>query len=46
MSNEEFNRKMEFIIEQQVQFAADIQIMRDMRQADLKLIDEQNRKLA
>ena len=31
MNNEEFERKMSFIIEQQAQFAADIQQMRELQ---------------
>ena len=31
MNNEEFERKMSFIVEQQVQFAADIQQMRELQ---------------
>src|SRR5262245_22287768 len=32
MNNEEFDRKMAFIVEQQAQFASDIQQMRDVQQ--------------
>ena len=31
MNNEEFERKMSFIVEQQAQFAADIQQMRELQ---------------
>jgi hypothetical protein len=31
MSNEEMNKKMEFIVEQQAKFAADIEIMREVQ---------------
>ncbi len=31
MNNEEFERKMAFIVEQQVQFATDIQLMREVQ---------------
>ena len=31
MSNEEMNKKMEFIVEQQAQFAADIEKMREVQ---------------
>jgi hypothetical protein len=31
MNNEEFERKMEFIVDQQAQFAADIQQMREVQ---------------
>ena len=46
MSNEEMNKKMEFIVEQQAQFAADIEIMREVQAADAKLLKEQDRKLS
>lgn len=46
MSNEEFDRKMEFIVEQQAQFVADIQVMREVHAADVKLLKEQDRKLS
>jgi hypothetical protein len=41
MSNEEMNKKMEFIVEQQAKFAADIEIMREVQAADAKLLKEQ-----
>ncbi len=34
MSNEEMNQKMEFIVEQQAKFAADIEIMREVQATD------------
>jgi len=40
MSNEEMNQKMEFIVEQQAQFAADIQAMREVQAADAKLLKD------
>jgi hypothetical protein len=46
MSDEEFNRKMDFIVEQQAQFAADIQVMREVHDADVKLLKEQDRRLS
>jgi hypothetical protein len=46
MSDEEMNRKMEFIVEQQAKFAADIEIMRDIQAQDAKLFKEQDRKLS
>ena len=46
MSNEEMNKKMEFIVEQQTQFAADIQVMREVQAADAKLLKDQYRKLS
>jgi hypothetical protein len=41
MSNEEMNRKMEFIVEQQAQFVADIGEMREVQARDAKLLKEQ-----
>lgn len=38
MSNEEMDKKMEFIIEQQAQFAADIQVAREIQAQDAKLL--------
>jgi hypothetical protein len=46
MTNEQFNAKMEFIVEQQAQFAADIQVMRGVHEADVKVLKEQDRKLS
>jgi DNA gyrase/topoisomerase IV subunit B len=46
MSNEEMNKKMEFIIEQQAQFAADIEVMREIQAADAKLLKENDRNLS
>ena len=46
MNNEEMNKKMEFIVEQQAQFAADIEKMREVQAADAKLLKEQDRKLS
>jgi hypothetical protein len=43
MSNEELNRKMEFIIEQQAQFSADIEVMREVHAADTKLLKEETK---
>ena len=45
MTNDEFNKRMEFIVEQQAQFTADIQIMRDVHEADVKLLKDQHRSL-
>jgi hypothetical protein len=45
MSNEEMNKRMEFIVEQQAQFAADIQVMREIQAQDANLLKEQDRKL-
>ena len=46
MSNEEMNQKMEFIVEQQAKFAADIEIMREVQAADAKLFSKQDRRLS
>ena len=43
MSNDELNRKMEFIIEQQAQFSADIEVMREVHAADTKLFKEESK---
>ena len=43
MSNEEFERKMEFIVEQQAQFAANIQVMQEVHDADVKLLKEETK---
>jgi len=36
MSNEEMNKKMEFIVEQQAKFAADVEILRKLQEADAR----------
>jgi hypothetical protein len=46
MSNEEMNKRMEFIVEQQAQFAADIQVMREVQAQDANVLKEQDRKLS
>lgn len=46
MSEEEMQKKMEFIIEQQAQFATDIQILRETQAADSKLLKEKHNSLA
>ena len=46
MSNEEMNKRMEFIVEKQAQFAADIQVMREVQAQDANLLKEQDRKLS
>jgi hypothetical protein len=40
MSEEELKKKMEFIVEQQAQFAADIQSMREVQARDAKLLKD------
>ena len=45
MSEEELNRKMEFIVEQQAQFTADIQAMREVHAADTQLLKEDTKLL-
>jgi hypothetical protein len=46
MSNEEMNRKMEFIVDRQVQFVADMNVMREVQEQDGKFLKEQYRKLS
>ena len=46
MSDEEMNKKMEFIVEQQAKFAAEIEIMREVQATDTRLLKEQGRKLS
>jgi hypothetical protein len=41
MSNEEMDKKMEFIVEHQARFAAEIEIMREVQAADAKLFKEE-----
>lgn len=45
MSEEEMQQKMEFIIEQQAQFATDIQILRETQAAESKLFREKHNTL-
>ena len=45
MSNEEMNKKMEFIVEQQAQFVADIEEMRKVQVQDTKLLKEETNVL-
>ena len=40
MSDEEMNKKMEFIVEQQAKFAAEIEIMREVQAADAKRLGD------
>ncbi|MGH9874484.1 MAG: hypothetical protein ACRD9S_18675 [Pyrinomonadaceae bacterium] len=40
MSDEEMNKKMEFIVEQQAKFAAEIEIMREVQATDAKQMRE------
>lgn len=40
MRNEEMNKKMEFIVEQQAKFAAEIEIMREVQAADAKRLTD------
>jgi chromosome segregation ATPase len=46
MGNEEMNRKMEFIVDQQTQFVADINVMREVQEQDGKFLKEHYRKLS
>jgi hypothetical protein len=45
MTNGELDKKIEFIIDQQAQFTADIQVMREVYAADTKLVKEQIQKV-
>ena len=45
MTNDEIQKRMEFIIEQQAQFAADIQLLRETQAADSKLLKEKHNSL-
>lgn len=40
MNNEEMNKKMEFIVEQQAKFAADIEILREIQAADARRLGD------
>ena len=40
MSEEELNQKMEFIVEQQAKFAADIETMREVQAADARRLGD------
>jgi hypothetical protein len=40
MSDEEMNKKMEFIVEQQAKFAADIEILREVQAADARRLGD------
>lgn len=40
MSNGEMNKKMEFIVERQAKFAADIEIMREIQAVDAKRLGD------
>ena len=46
MSDAEMNKKMEFIVDQQAKFAADIEIMREVQAAESKLLHEQYHRLS
>ena len=46
MSNEELNKKMEFIVEHQAKFAAEIEIMRETQAEESKLRNEQYRRIS
>jgi hypothetical protein len=46
MSNEEMNKKMEFIVEQQAQFAADLKGLREVQTQDGNLLKDQYWKLS
>jgi len=46
MTNEEIGQRIEFIIEQQAQFASDILVLRELQAADTKMLKEQYRNLS
>ena len=46
MTNEEMNKKMEFIVEHQAKFAAEMEMMRKKQAADAKLFEQQHRRLS
>jgi uncharacterized protein (DUF885 family) len=46
MTNEEIGQRIEFIIEQQAQFASDIQVLRELQAADTKMLKEQYQNLS
>jgi predicted nucleic acid-binding Zn-ribbon protein len=46
MSDGELDKKIEFIIDQQAQFTADIAVMREVHAADTKLLTQQYRNLS
>ena len=46
MSDEEMNKKMEFIVEHQAKFAAEIEVMREVQAAESKLSNERYDRLS
>ena len=40
MNNEEMNKKMEFIVEHQAKFAADIEMMREVQESDARRVKD------
>jgi len=46
VTNEQIEKRIEFIIEQQAQFASDIQVLREIQAADTKMLKEQYRNLS
>ena len=46
MTNGDLDKKIEFIIDQQAQFTADIEVLRELHEADTKLLKEQYRNLS
>lgn len=46
MSNEELNKKMEFIVEHQAKFAADMEMMREAQAAETAARKEEDQKLS
>ena len=45
MTDDEIQKRMEFIIEQQAQFATDIQLLREAQAADFKIMNEKHNAL-
>jgi ABC-type transporter Mla subunit MlaD len=45
MTNGDMQKTIEWIVEHQAQFAADLEVMREVHQADTKLLKEQYRNL-
>jgi hypothetical protein len=46
MTNEEMNKKMDFIVEHQAKFPAEMEMMREKQAADAKLFEQQHRRLS
>jgi hypothetical protein len=46
MTNEEMNKKIEFIVEHQAKFAADLELMRQQHAEDVTLLKAQDRTIS